>query len=205
MKRPQPLTSESYSTAAEVWARAFEDDPAPLAILKGYAVEERLRALTVAFGANLRHCAPQAVPLAIHNETELAGAALIHRPGKFPPPMTAQLHVFWEGFKAVRSLSIMWRWGSFLSTLEKHHPKEPHFYLETLGVDPQWQGLGFGSCLMEQLNKWMDDEGVGGYLETTKPRNVPFHQRHGFEITKEIDVIGVHAWLMWRPPTKAKM
>ena len=202
MNRAQPLTSENYTGTAEVWARAFEDDPAPLAILKGYGVEARLRALNIAFSNNLRHCAPPATPLSIHNEAELAGAAMIHRPGQFPPPMAAQLRVFWEGFKAVRSLSIMWRWAKFLSTLEKHQPKEPHFYLETLGIDPQWQGLGFGSRLMEQLNQWADAEGVGVYLETTKPRNVPFYERHGFHVTKELDVIGVHVWLMWRAPNQ---
>ncbi len=92
-----------------------------------------------------------------------------------------------------------------LTALEKDHPKEPHYYLELLGVDPPWQGLGFGSRLMQQLTAWADADGVGCYLETAKPRNVPFYQRCGFQITKEIDVIGVHIWLMWRPPSNATM
>lgn len=199
---PLSLQAEYYAAAAAVLARAFEDDPAILVILKGFSVEERINVLTVAFEANLQRCGSQAAPLAINNEAELAGVAMIHRPNKFPPPLAAQLGVFWAGFKTVRSLSVMARWAWLLSTLGKHHPQEPHYYLELLGVEPTQQGLGFGSRLLQQLTGQADAEGVGCYLETTKPRNVPFYQRFGFQVTKELDVIGVHVWLMWRPPNK---
>lgn len=197
-----PLSTKDYAAAATALARAFEDDPAILAILKGYSAQERIQALNIAFGANLQQCGPQAAPLSVYSEAELAGAALIHRPGTYPPPLAAQLKVFWAGFKALRSPTVLWRWAKLLSTMDKHHPKEPHFYLEILGVDPQWQGIGFGSRLMERLNKWADAEGVGSYLETAKAGNVPFYERHGFQVVKELDIIGVHIWLMWRSPTR---
>ena len=197
-----PLQRENYQTAAEVLARALQDDPGMIGVLKGFSEEERIKALTVSFGANLQKCMPSGAPLGVNNEEEMAGAAVIHRPGMYPPPVLTQLSLFWTGFTAVWSLGVMWRWIKILTALEKNHPKEPHYYLELLGVDPPWQGLGFGSRLMQQLTSWADADGVGCYLETSKPRNVPFYQRHGFQITKEIDVIGVHLWMMWRPPGK---
>lgn len=68
------------------------------------------------------------------------------------------------------------------SEMGKLHPKEPHWYLLAIGVDPHHQNEGLGSILMEHTLPKCDSDGAPAYLESSNPRNVPFYQRHGFEV-----------------------
>lgn len=71
-----------------------------------------------------------------------------------------------------------------------YHPDEPHWYLPLIGVDPAWQGKGLGSTLMKHATDLFDRDGALAYLESSNPKNVPFYQRHGFEILGTIQVGG---------------
>jgi ribosomal protein S18 acetylase RimI-like enzyme len=72
--------------------------------------------------------------------------------------------------------------------MESSHPREPHWYLPQIGVDPIAQGRGLGAALMRHALARCDQERALAYLEASKPANVPFYQRHGFEVTGEIRV-----------------
>jgi ribosomal protein S18 acetylase RimI-like enzyme len=72
--------------------------------------------------------------------------------------------------------------------MESSHPREPHWYLPQIGVDPTAQGRGLGAALMRHALARCDQERALAYLEASKPANVPFYQRHGFEVTGEIRV-----------------
>lgn len=76
-----------------------------------------------------------------------------------------------------------------LATFEKMdhaHPREDHWYLPQIGVDPIAQGNGIGAALMHHALARCDNEGALAYLEASKPQNIPFYRRHGFEVTGEI-------------------
>jgi ribosomal protein S18 acetylase RimI-like enzyme len=92
-----------------------------------------------------------------------------------------------------------------LNLIESMHPHEPHWYLATLGADPEHQGRGVGSSLMRPVLEHCDHEGLPAYLESSKERNVPFYRRHGFEVTREVDLPGggPKIWTMWRTPQPA--
>jgi len=66
------------------------------------------------------------------------------------------------------------------------HPAEEHWFLPTIGVDPIAQGRGLGSVLLSRSLERCDREHRIAYLESTNPRNVPFCQRHGFDVIGEI-------------------
>ena len=89
-----------------------------------------------------------------------------------------------------------------LNLIESMPPHEPHWYLATLGADPEHQGRGVGSSLMRPVLEHCDHEGLPAYLESSKERNVPFYRRHGFEVTREVDLPGggPKIWTMWRTP-----
>ncbi len=82
---------------------------------------------------------------------------------------------------------------SWLSTWEKHDPKEAHVHLGPIGVIPEAQGRRVGSRLMTTYT------GEAGYLETDRPENVSFYRRFGFETTQKVPVIGVTNYFMSRP------
>ena len=87
---------------------------------------------------------------------------------------------------------------------ELHHTAVPpeHWYLLILGVDPPRQGQGIGGTLIEPILRRADAERMPCYLETMKPRNVTFYQKHGFEVVVEDDTKdgGLHFWTMRRDP-----
>jgi len=89
-----------------------------------------------------------------------------------------------------------------ISTIESMHPHEPHWYLATLGTDPEAQGKGIGSALMQPVLDHCDAEGWPAYLESSKERNVPFYARHGFKVVEEVPLPGggPSIWTMWRRP-----
>jgi ribosomal protein S18 acetylase RimI-like enzyme len=57
------------------------------------------------------------------------------------------------------------------------HPKEPHWYLPLIGVDPAHQSKGLGDRLMVHPLARCDADGVPAYLESSNPRNITFYQR----------------------------
>lgn len=78
-----------------------------------------------------------------------------------------------------------------LGTFEKMgqaHPREAHWYLPQIGVDPHAQGQGIGAALMRHALARCDEDQVLAYLEASKPANVPFYERHGFEAAGDIQV-----------------
>jgi ribosomal protein S18 acetylase RimI-like enzyme len=63
-----------------------------------------------------------------------------------------------------------------------YHPKEAHWYLPLIGVDPVYRGKGCGGALLEDAVRLFDRDRVAAYLESTNPANIPLYQRHGFEV-----------------------
>ncbi len=85
--------------------------------------------------------------------------------------------------------------------IEKHHPREPHWYLQTLSVDPSSQRSGYGTALMQPGLDRADAERMPCYLETQRESNIPYYNRFGFELTEEISLHdSPPLWLMWRDP-----
>jgi ribosomal protein S18 acetylase RimI-like enzyme len=89
-------------------------------------------------------------------------------------------------------------WGLF--GLERRHPpRPPHWYLATLGTDPDAQGRGLGTAVLGPVLEECDRDGVGAYLESSKDRNVDYYARFGFRVTEEVRLPhGPRLWLMWR-------
>jgi GNAT superfamily N-acetyltransferase len=112
-----------------------------------------------------------------------AGAALWLPPNVHPDVETLATIVQNSGSDEAQrdALAVFDRMGSY-------HPSEPHWYLPLLGVDPLWHGKGFGSALMKHALERSDRENKLAYLESSNPKNVPFYQRHGFELLGTIQV-----------------
>jgi GNAT superfamily N-acetyltransferase len=81
--------------------------------------------------------------------------------------------------------------GDLLATFEKMeqwHPREAHWYLPLIGVEPNAQGKGLGAELMRYALARCDQERALAYLEASSPRNIPLYLRHGFEVMGEIRI-----------------
>jgi ribosomal protein S18 acetylase RimI-like enzyme len=70
-----------------------------------------------------------------------------------------------------------------LEQMDTGHPTFPHWYLPWFGVEGARQGRGTGSELLRNCLGFVDQDHLPAYLESPNPRNIPFYQRHGFEVT----------------------
>jgi ribosomal protein S18 acetylase RimI-like enzyme len=114
-----------------------------------------------------------------------AGAALWLPPGAQPDEAAigALMENTADPGTAVDGPELMQRMASY-------HPKEPHWYLPLIGIDPACQGKGLGSALLKHATGICDREGMPAYLESSNLANVPLYERHGFEAIGRIQVGG---------------
>jgi ribosomal protein S18 acetylase RimI-like enzyme len=75
-----------------------------------------------------------------------------------------------------------------LEQMGNYHPQEPHWYLPMIGVEPTQQRKGYGSALIQNVLNKCDRDRIPAYLEASKPANILFYQRHGFEVLDTIQV-----------------
>jgi ribosomal protein S18 acetylase RimI-like enzyme len=191
------LQSADVPRVAKALASAFEDDPVMTWIFINDAEQHgRLERMFTFFLHRiwLEHdeCyAPDG----------MFGAALWLPPGKWHLGPLAQLRLV-PGMVAVMGRSLG-RGFQAVQAIEKRHPSHPpHWYLPTLGVEPEYQGRGFGSALLEPVLARCDRDRVPAYLESSKRRNVVLYERHGFRVVEELRLpkSGPPIWRMWREP-----
>ncbi|MFC5178798.1 GNAT family N-acetyltransferase [Nocardioides taihuensis] len=81
-------------------------------------------------------------------------------------------------------------------------PPEPLWHLDSVAVEPGWQGRGIGSALVEFGLEQARASNNAVILETGTPRNVTLYERLGFHVVEEADppAGGPHVWFMRRDP-----
>jgi ribosomal protein S18 acetylase RimI-like enzyme len=105
-----------------------------------------------------------------------AGAALWLPPETHPDEQAMEAIVDSTVSPALREAVV-----ATFEQMSKYHPREPHWYLPLMGVDPAYQGRGHGDVLMSYALERCDRDRAPAYLESTNPRNISLYRRHGFE------------------------
>lgn len=190
-------TAADVPTLGRTLARAFHDDPVFSWVVPDH---ERRRALLPAVFETF------AEVYLLHEETYLlgdgVGAALWAPDGVAPLP--AELEA-WFGARQEEILgqdaNRAFRLGELL---EQHHPEQPCFYLQFVGILPAQHGRGLGSRLLASGLRRRDAAGLPCYLEATSSHNRRLYERHGFEVFAELSLPdGPPLWPMWRVPEPA--
>lgn len=182
---------------AQTLARAFFDDPVMMWMLPDPA--QRARGLPRLFATMTRHhfLAGGGSEVAVSGG-QIAAAALWDPPERWQQSRLEEMRMI-PGF--LRAFGSRVGVGQEVSELMKtYHPEEPHWYLSVIGSDPGHRGAGFGRALMESRLNRVDAEHAPAYLESSKAENVPYYQRFGFDVIREITVPrgGPTLWAMWR-------
>ena len=112
-----------------------------------------------------------------------AGVALWLPPGVAPDEVSLA-RVIEDTVAATRRDAMF----SMFEQMGAFHPREAHWHLPLVGVDPAHQRKGIGAALLTPVLNACDRQKVLAYLEATSPLNVPLYERHGFEALGSIQV-----------------
>jgi len=180
-------------------SRAFYDDPVMTWLLPDDCARSSRLVRMFATVTRHHHLARGGVEVACEGPS-VGAAAMWDPPNRWRHTAREQLamtpsfaRVFGFGSKKARTV---------LELMKRVHPEEPHWYLAAIGSDPTVRGRGFGQALMRSRLDRCDAEYCPAYLESSKPGNVPYYERFGFTVTREIVLPdgGPTMWAMWRAP-----
>jgi len=181
-------------------ARAFLGDPAYTSIFPDEV--ERKQALQRLFGALVDYSLVYGL---IYTTPAVEGAGCWLSPGNTKVTLWRMLRVGAGLQRAVIRFKPQARQAvlAALAYMDEIHNREvpgPHWYLWALGVEPDCQGRGIGSRLIQPVLTRADKEGVPCYLETQTEANVAFYQKRGFEVVCDgiVPDHGIRVWTMLR-------
>ena len=196
MAEVREATRADLAGVASTFADAFHDDPVTeFAVPTGSPSRERR--LEAFMGAAAKGSLKRG---SLFTTGDLRAAAAWRPPGQWKVGLAEMLPAMPTMLYALRGRARLAM--GMLTEIEKQHPTEPHWYLEVLGTRSSEQGRGLGSAVMAPVLARCDEDGVPAYLESSKEQNIPFYERHGFRVTKEIRPPGGAPvlWAMWREP-----
>jgi len=189
----RPAVRDDADPISETLGRAFFDDPMICFLLADVDARpaKMPRLFKLLFKLGLPHGACD-----VTNGFE--AVALWRPPGQWHVPFYQYITngpEFLNVFGIRGALHAM----AMMDIVEKHHPKEPHYYLQVIGTDPAKQGKGFGGVVMRRHLAVADAARMPCYLESSKATNIPIYQSFGFEVTGEIRLPdGPTLYPMWR-------
>ena len=185
------------AAVAELWARAFRDNPLDVAVVEG-SVRRRMRSHRAGMRASLVASRGIAYRRVWQDEAgRVCGGLLATPPGYHPlpePPLAQQLRCLW-----LQGPKVISRWGHVGDRLHRVHPVDEHWYLGLLGVEPDEQGQGIGRALMDDFLGRVDRDALPAYLETDRRRSTDFYAAFGFEVCEQLEIFDVAVYCMRRP------
>jgi GNAT superfamily N-acetyltransferase len=200
-ERVRQIGRGEVAAAASLLARAFAADP----FIGHFMADPRRRRLALQpfFAAVLHEVIESRTVYVSERGETLAGVAAWLPPTPEPPTRRARWRSGWASAR-VRLLfprAAPQVWAGF-EILGEKHPRDPHWYLAFVGIDPAEQRRGLGRQLLEPVLEQADHEGQLCYLETPFPDTRAFYRKLRFDETAEIrPVAGAPPiWTMTRPP-----
>ena len=169
---------------AAIFLSAFLGDPFMLSLFSS------ARDIQKAMGADFRYVIEKARVNGVVFRTSdtYEGAAVWCLTGFPKSTFSLNVRIAWFMLNQFKVHDLR-KFVSFYLKVEKAHIriiKRPHYYLELLGVDEKFQGMGFASKLLKPVLAHADQSRRYCYLETQNEKNVVLYQHFGFEVADTI-------------------
>ena len=193
------VTQENIKPAAATLAKAFYEYPLTQFLVPDAA--NRIKNQAKAFKAAIRYGIEYGQVYTTSGKLE--GVAIWFLSGGLNPPPKqrrsigqwfASLFTDKERMKRLQAFSV------YTDEVRQRLVPGRHWYLQILGVDPQYQGKGFSSRLVKPMLARADREGLPCFLDTQLEKNVSLYQHFGFRVVEEGTIPGsnVKSWAMLR-------
>jgi len=90
--------------------------------------------------------------------------------------------------------------GQYIDAVHGRLAPFKHWFLQAIGVSPQFQGRGYSGRLLRRMLARIDEAGLPCYLETLEEQNVRLYEHFGFVVTEEsaIPETNLTNWAMLR-------
>jgi ribosomal protein S18 acetylase RimI-like enzyme len=183
--------------AVEVLSLAFQDDPLMKYVFSGPSYSRDVREVfRFVCEARLELGWPI---IATVGDRGLTGVACLSAPGDKIWP--ASLAKKYDRLQASIGYESFNRMGRFSRLSREHEPAQPHYYLATIGVHPEFQGRSLGGVMLDAVHELSEShpESTGVYLETARQENVGMYEHRGYRVSardKLDDTVGF--WYMFR-------
>jgi GNAT superfamily N-acetyltransferase len=188
------LSADELPAAGLLLARAYRDNPMMFELL-GDDPALRVSANEVALRARIACMNPPAIVVR-------EGGRLIGVCGADPPggsQMTdADMLAIMNAFNAAGPDTFR-RTMEMLQQFASKSPPQPYWNLGPVGVDPEHQGRGIASAMLDAFCRMLDEQHAASFLETDGEKNVPLYAKFGYELTEQATVLGFPMWFMYRP------
>ncbi len=104
----------------------------------------------------------------------------------------------WKMFSSVSLISVlgfvrngglkMMKIGEYVEKAHKRLAPAKHWYLQTIGVDPKFQGKGYAGRLIGPMLAKIDSQHLPCYLETFEEKNASIYERFGFRTIERASI-----------------
>ena len=136
-------------------------------------------------------------------EEELKGVALITPPEAVDRDKQEAVAKLDEKLAIAVGEAVITSIEIYFQIKEANKPKQPHFYLDILGVTPKSQGQGVGKALIKKLHKMSEEslQSCGVALDTENEGNLTFYESQGYSVSTTTNLDRLKIWSMFRPET----
>ncbi|WP_459960652.1 GNAT family N-acetyltransferase [Nocardia sp. IFM 10818] len=191
-------TTAELRTVSGLLARAFVDDPMTMWLHPNASARLAKQHTVFELQARYALASGNGIELAVDQSAGLVGAALWLAPHRRSPAMTlSERATLWRAYgrhygRAAAATRLIW----------SSHVQEPHRHLLSIATAREFRGRGYARHLMESGLDRCRAEGLPAHLETSKPENLPFYGRLGFEVTTTVALPGggPTVWLLRHQP-----
>ncbi len=193
------LSEEQIETASKVLARAFQNDP-----LFAYSFPEP----NTSNSKNAIHCEFMILIGIVSGEVfitsdNIEGVAVWHPHGIKNQLINKPSKEIFKRMRRVRKEDIsdphvfkmMMVVEEIANSVQNEFVNFPHWYLSIIGVDPDYQGMGYASKLLKMKLVEIDKQNLPCFLHTENEKNLQIYEHFGFELIKKVKIPNVDFYL----------
>lgn len=198
------MSSRYLNEATDVLVQALWDKPVARAAFNGVSEKSLKSRLRRVYAGVLLTALRAGQVRIIRRHGQIVAVNVAYPPQTYPPRKSGRVT---NDMGALTSGIYGWRYLSYERFLQKIHIAEPHWYLHTQAVRPEWQGRGVGEVMLDYTHDLCDKEKLPCYLETDRESVVNYYEKYGYVVCKDEAVPRipeVTVWTMQREPQKLK-